>query len=49
MSTASIVQSAFLAIILIIVGMLLYHEALTWNKAIGVLICLVGLVFINLK
>ena len=48
-STASIVQSAFLAIILIFVGMLLYHEALTWNKAIGVLICLVGLVVINLK
>ena len=48
-STVSIVQSAFLAIILIFVGMLLYHEAMTWNKAIGVLICLVGLVFINLK
>ena len=48
-STASIVQSSFLAIALIFVGYLLYHEALTWNKLVGVGICLVGLVFINLK
>lgn len=48
-STASIVQSSFLAIALIFVGYLLYHEALTWNKLLGVGICLVGLVFINLK
>lgn len=46
-STASIVQSAFLAIILLFVGYLLYHEALTANKLIGMLICLVGLYFIN--
>lgn len=48
-STASIVQSSFLAVALIFVGLLLYNEALTWNKIIGVLICLLGLVFINLK
>ena len=48
-STATIVQSSFLAVILIFVGLLLYHEALTWNKIVGVLICLVGLVFINIK
>lgn len=48
-STASIVQSSFLAVLLIFVGLLLYGETLTWNKVIGVLICLVGLVFINLK
>ncbi len=47
-STASIVQSAFLAAALIVVGFLLYHEAVTWNKVAGVVICLVGLVFINL-
>lgn len=48
-STASVVQSSFLAVILIFVGVLLYNEALTWSKIIGVLICLVGLVFINKK
>lgn len=48
-STASIVQSAFLAAALIFVGWLLYQEALTWNKMIGVFICLVGLAFINHK
>ncbi len=48
-STASIVQSAVLSIILIFVGYLLYNEALTCNKIIGILFCLVGLVFINLK
>ena len=48
-STGFIVQSAFLAVALILVGYLLYHEALTWNKLVGVAVCLVGLVFINLK
>ena len=48
-STASIVQSAFLAVALIFFGWLLYNEALTWNKIIGVAICLVGLAFINHK
>ncbi|EOS70955.1 hypothetical protein C818_00963 [Lachnospiraceae bacterium MD308] len=46
-STASIMQSAFLAVALIFVGWILYHETLTWNKLVGVAICLLGLVFIN--
>ena len=46
-STGFIVQSAFLAAALLMVGYFLYHEALTWNKLVGVLICLVGLGFIN--
>ena len=32
-STASIVQSAFLALVLIFVGALCYHEAITINRA----------------
>ena len=35
-STGFIVQSAFLAVLLLFVGFLLYHEALTWNKIVGV-------------
>ena len=46
-STASVVQSAFLAVALIAVGFLLYREAITWNKVVGIVICLIGLVFIN--
>ena len=46
-SMLSIVQSAFLAIALIFVGYLLFKEALTANKIIGIVICLVGLYFIN--
>ena len=48
-STASIVQSSFLAVLLIFVGWALYHEAFTWNKIFGVFICLVGLAVIRLK
>lgn len=48
-STVSIVQSSFLAVLLMVVGTLLYHETLTWNKIIGVLICMIGLIFINWK
>ena len=46
-STASIIQSSFLALILMFVGAVLYQEAVTMNKVIGALICLVGLYFIN--
>ncbi|MBQ6388161.1 MAG: EamA family transporter [Mogibacterium sp.] len=48
-STGFIVQSSVLAIFLLILGVWLYHEALTWNKVVGIVICLIGLVFINLK
>ena len=48
-STASVVQSSVLAAALIFVGFLLYREALTWNKLLGVGVCLAGLVLINLK
>lgn len=48
-STGFIVQSAFLAVALIFVGYLLFCEELTWNKLAGAGICLVGLVFINMK
>lgn len=48
-SVGFVVQSAFLAVTLILVGYFLYHEALTWNKLVGAAICLIGLVVINLK
>ena len=46
-STASIVQSAFLAVALLFVGALLYHETINVSKIIGVGFCLVGLFFLN--
>ena len=48
-STGFIVQSAVLAAVLLAVGYVLYREPMTWNKIVGVIICLIGLVFINLK
>ena len=48
-STGFIVQSAFLAAALLLVGYFLYHETLTWNKLVGTAICLVGLIFINIR
>lgn len=48
-STAQIVQSALLAVILIFVGKALYKEAITWNKIAGIIVCLAGLGLINLK
>lgn len=48
-STAQIVQSAVLAVILIIVGRMLYQETITWNKIVGIAVCLGGLGLINMK
>ncbi len=47
-STAQIVQAAVLACILIFVGYGLYKEAITWNKLLGIVVCLVGLGLINM-
>lgn len=46
-STAQIVQSAFLAIVLVIVGLLLYKEAITLTKVAGIAICMFGLFLLN--
>ena len=46
-STLSTVSNAFLAVGLILVGFVVYHEPIDVNKIIGILICLVGLGFIN--
>ena len=48
-SMAQTVSSAILAVILIFVGYLLYHEAITWNKIVGIIVCLAGLVLINYR
>ena len=47
-STAQIVQAALVAIVLVFVGYGLYHEALTIKKIAGIVICLGGLVLINI-
>lgn len=46
-SIGFIVQSAFVAVGLLLVGGVLYREPLTWNKVAGVVICLIGLAIIN--
>ena len=48
-STAQIIQASILAVILIFVGYVLYNEPITWNKIVGIIVCLAGLGFINLK
>ncbi len=48
-SVFSIVQSVILTLALILVGYLLFKEGITWNKIVGIAICLLGLVFINYK
>ncbi len=48
-SVAQVVSSAVLAVILIFVGYLFYHEAITWNKIAGIIVCLAGLVLINMR
>lgn len=48
-SVLPVVQSAIIAVILIFVGYFLYKENITWNKVVGIIICLGGLALINIK
>lgn len=46
-STGQLVYSSALAVILIFIGYFFYHETISAAKAVGILICMVGLYFIN--
>ena len=46
-STGQLVHSAILAICLIVIGVIFYKEHLTASKIAGIVICMVGLFFIN--
>lgn len=46
-STGQLVHSSILAVCLILIGYFFYREALTPTKLLGILICMVGLYFIN--
>ena len=46
-SVGNIVQAIFVAIALLIVGVLIYKEALTGSKLAGIAICLVGIYLLN--
>lgn len=48
-SSGFIVQSSVLSVVLLAVGYFLFHETITWNKIVGVVICLIGLGFINYR
>lgn len=46
-STGNVVQAIFVAIGLLIVGILIFNEQLTVNKAVGIAACMVGIYFLN--
>lgn len=46
-NTGYMVQSAILAIGLLAIGYFLYDEAITYNKIIGLILCMIGLFFLN--
>lgn len=48
-SILPIVQGAVLAVLLIFVGYLLYQEKITWNKVVGIFVCIGGMALIGLK
>ena len=48
-AVATLFSAAVLAVVLIFVGLIGYHESISWSKVLGIAICLVGLYFINKK
>ena len=47
-STASVVSNIGLACVLLIVGYLLYRENISLNQIVGIIVCMFGLVLINI-
>lgn len=46
-SILQIATSAAVSVAMIFVALFLYKEGITWNKIAGIIICLIGLFFIN--
>ena len=46
-NTLPVVQASCVAVLLLALGFLLYHEAITSSKLIGLACCIVGLYFLN--
>lgn len=46
-SIGSLVANIILAVVLIIVGLLIYKDNISINQVIGIVLCISGLVFIN--
>ena len=46
-SAFQVSSAAGIATILVFIGYLVYHEAITVNKLVGLALCLVGLFFLN--
>jgi uncharacterized membrane protein len=46
-STGSLVANIGLAVVLVFVGVLLYKENITLNRLIGIVLCCVGIFFLN--
>lgn len=47
-STASVVANISLACVLLVVGYFLYKEQVSFNEILGIMVCMVGLILINL-
>lgn len=47
-NTASVVANIGLACVLIFVGYLLYRENISFNQILGIIVCMVGLILINI-
>lgn len=47
-NTASVVANIGLACVLIVVGYFLYRENMSFNQILGIIVCMVGLILINI-
>lgn len=47
-NTASVVANIGLACVLIFVGYFLYRENISFNQILGIIVCMVGLILINI-
>ncbi len=47
-STASVVANIGLACVLIVVGYFLYRENVSFNQILGIFVCMIGLILINI-
>ena len=46
-NTGYLIQSVVLAVALLVVGFLLYKEAISFTKVLGIIVCIIGILILN--
>lgn len=47
--TASIISTVIVTLLLVPIGLIVFHEGISAKNIVGIILCVIGMIFMNLK